>query len=114
MMQPSWRTEGLDDSLVRQTPEGEKWEALRKGGTAGIYVVVMGLSWWVKAQRVVHDIDAWVTAGDILWVIEEMKKDMAVPMRLSTKRTREDEGDDDSEGATQQRKRYVKILRLSS
>lgn len=70
MMQPSWRKEG--DVLVRGTPEDENWQVLRKGGTAGIYTVIMGLSWWIKAQRDVHDINAWSTVGDLLWVIEQM------------------------------------------
>jgi hypothetical protein len=109
-MQPSWRSEGDEDSLVRKTPQDENWEALRKGGTAGIYVVLMGLSWWVKAQRVVHDTDAWASVDDLLWVIEQMKKGMAVPMRLSVKRTREESEDGgDGEEVVRQRKRYDKI-----
>lgn len=109
-MQPSWRSEGVENSLVRKTPEGENWETLRKGGTAGIYVVLMGLSWWVKAQHVVPDIDAWASVDDLLWVIEQMKKGMAVPVRLSVKRPREESEDDgDGEGVAQLRKRYVKI-----
>ena len=77
-MQPSWRKEG--DLLVCKTQTGEDWQALRKGGTAGIYIVVMGLSWWIKAQCI-HDsgiddsgVDAWAAVSDILWVIEQMKK----------------------------------------
>ena len=38
-MQPLWRKNGNGG---RETPHGESWETLRKGGTAGIYVVVMG------------------------------------------------------------------------
>jgi hypothetical protein len=73
-MQPSWRKEG--DSLVRSAPMGENWQVLRKGGTSGIYIVVMGLSWWIKAQCAVHgsDINAWTAVSDLFWVIEQMKQ----------------------------------------
>ena len=44
LMQPSWRTDGDGVSPIRKTPCDETWQVLRKGGTSGIYVVVMGLS----------------------------------------------------------------------
>ena len=49
------------------------WQALRKGGTVGIYVVVVGLSWWIKTQAEC-DTNAWSTVEDILWVIQEMNQ----------------------------------------
>jgi hypothetical protein len=73
-MQPSWRNEG--DLLVCETPKGEKWQVLRKGGASGIYTIVMGLLWWIKAQcadSAVHDINAWAAVSDLLWVIQQMK-----------------------------------------
>ena len=73
-MQPSWRTDGDGVSPIRETPCDETWQVLRKGGTSGIYVVIMGLSWWIKAQAVERDIDAWSAVDDISWVIEEMKQ----------------------------------------
>jgi hypothetical protein len=70
MLQPSWRIEG--DSLVRSAPQGENWEGLRKGGTAGIYVVIIGLSWWIKSQFMERDPHAWTAVHDVSWVIQQM------------------------------------------
>ena len=52
-MQPSWQLFwGLDGwlNLVREAPKSETWQGLRKGGTAGMYTVVLALSWWIKVQ----------------------------------------------------------------
>jgi hypothetical protein len=80
-MQPSWRTTGLQAgrTLFRDVPTGETWEVLKKGGTAGIYIVVMGLSWWVIAQRAEIDVNAWSVVDDLMWVIQEMKADRGSP-----------------------------------
>jgi hypothetical protein len=76
---------------------------LRKGGTAGIYVVVVGLSWWIKAQQPERDDDAWYTVDDLSWVIQQMIRNMASGVPVPEKRARdEDEGD---KGEDQQRKR---------
>jgi hypothetical protein len=78
MMQPSWRIEG--GQLVRDVPQGETWQTLKKGGTAGIYVVIMGLSWLIgaeKSEHAKHETDTWSIVEDISWVIQQMKKGMA-------------------------------------
>jgi hypothetical protein len=82
MMQPSWRTEG--NLLIRDVPEDETWQALRKGGTSGIYIVIVGLSWWVKAQLAEKDTDAWMLVDDLSWVLQQMKESLAV--RIPQKR----------------------------
>lgn len=63
--------------------------------------MVMGLSWWVLAQKVKRDVKMWSVVEDLKWVIQEMKKGMASP-QLSQKRPRDE--DDEDEG--QRRKRY--------
>jgi hypothetical protein len=93
-MQPSWRQEG--ESLMRSVPQGETWQLLRKGGTSGIYVVVVGLSWWIKAQRAQRDAKAWSIVDDIVWVLREMKHDMAPVVIIPQKRAREDCGEDET------------------
>ena len=60
--------------LVCKTLEGENWQVLRKGGTSGIYVIVIALSWWIKAQHRAHNVNAWAAVSDLLWVIEQIKK----------------------------------------
>lgn len=90
-MQPSWRTEG--DLLIRDVPEHETWQTLRKGGTCGIYIVVVGLSWWVKAQLAEHDTDVGSLVNDLSWVLQQMKESLAV--LIPQKRARD--GDVDEE-----------------
>ena len=79
MMQPSWRKEG--ESLTCNVPQGETWQTLRKGGTASIYIVIIGLSWWIGAQHARCDVDAWKLVDDLVWVFHEMKEAMALSPR---------------------------------
>jgi hypothetical protein len=79
MMQPSWRNQG--GQLVRDVPPDETWQTLKKGGSCGIYVVIMGLSWLIDAEQsehTKHDTDAWILVEDISWVIQEMMKGLAI------------------------------------
>ena len=46
--------------------------SLWKGGSAGIYMVVIGLSWWNKAQDMKCDADTWIMVDDLKWVIHQM------------------------------------------
>ena len=92
-MQPDWRKEG--ESLVCDVPRGETWQALRKGGTAGMYVIIVGLSWWVKAQLAERDPIAWTVVDDLLWVIQEMKKGMAPFVSAPQKRVHGDDKEDE-------------------
>ena len=63
MLQPEWRKDSIEGSLIfcHDVPIGETWQGMRKGGTAGIYIIVMALSWWIKAQKAEHDVEAWST-----------------------------------------------------
>lgn len=108
-MQPSWRTNEGSVALDRKTPRGETWQALRKGGMAGIYVVVMSLSWWIKAQQVQHDDSVWMAVDDLSWVIQRMTLDLPNP--VSSKRVRDGDADDDEEA--QLRKRYANYIVLN-
>ena len=46
-IQPSWRQSMVDGILTKDIPDddSEKWGGLMKGGTAGIYMVIVALSW---------------------------------------------------------------------
>ena len=87
-------------------PKGETWQALRKGGTAGIYIVVMGLSWWIKTQQAERDANAWSTVEDLLWVIQHMNQYTAsgapVPP-VPKKRAHDENGGDKGEGQRKKR-----------
>lgn len=70
-LQPSWRK--MDNGrLTKDTPDGEKWRGLMKGGTAGIYTVVVALSWWIKALGTVAEGgEAFLAVRDVVWVLEQ-------------------------------------------
>jgi hypothetical protein len=93
MMQPAWRNKG--GPLVRDVLQGETWQTLKKGGSAGIYVVIIALSWWVKAEyseHNKHEIDVWMLVDDLSWVIQQMRKGMVSiePEPVSKKRAHDD------------------------
>ena len=73
LLQPPWQKD-KDLLLVHfhDILSNETWQVLWKGGTVGIYVVIVGLSWWIKAQQPKHDDDAWCTIDDLSWVIQQM------------------------------------------
>ena len=105
-LQPSWRTTGAHAlSDMRDVPKNETWQSLRKGGTAGIYVVLMGLSWWILAQSEMPDATAWLIVDDLSWVVQQMTDNSSRgPKQLSAKRSRDREEDDSD---TRRRKRCV-------
>ena len=81
--------------LIRSAPQGESWEGLRKGGTAGIYVVIMGLSWWIKLQLMKRDPHAWTAVEDVTWVIQQMTKSASGSTMKTRKRSLEGKEKDD-------------------
>lgn len=67
-MQPAWRIES-DGALSRNNPAQETWTSLKKGGSAGLYVVVMALSWWIAGLKEGSDESrAWKIVDDVTWV----------------------------------------------
>ena len=93
-MQPSWRNDS--EVLGRDVPQGETWQTLRKGGTAGIYVVVVAISWWIKAQCSERDVNTWTLVDDVSWVIQQMKEDMTPSLFSPHKRAREADSEDEN------------------
>lgn len=100
-MQPSWRRNEADLPLFRDVPDGETWQTLRKGGTAGIYLVVTSLSWWIKAQHIERDVRVWSAVDDLSWVLQQMTGSAAVSIPSPKKRSHE--GDDEGENSRRKR-----------
>ena len=97
--------------LVRETPKAETWQGLKKGGTAGIYIAVMGLSWWVKVQRNKSDPNAWAAVDDLSWVVQQMSN--VLDLLTHEKRHRESEGEGEDDDEQPEHKRwYVAYLTL--
>jgi hypothetical protein len=105
-MQPEWRSYmdlDTNGSLNRDTPAEEDWLALKKGGTAGMHIVVMGLSWWVNTQTSAskNSNDAWSAVADLLWVFCHINQ-IDSPAAGSRKRAHDDDKDE-----SQPKKKYV-------
>ena len=67
-IQPEWR-EG--ESFVKTVPADADWTNLRCGGSNGLALVVMALSWWVGATGT-PDSDLTAAIDDVKWVVSEL------------------------------------------
>ncbi|KDR76584.1 hypothetical protein GALMADRAFT_1328474, partial [Galerina marginata CBS 339.88] len=74
-IQPRWRLAD-NAAFVYQTPTGEDWRLLHKGGSAGLYTVVVALSWWIRVLPSDGPpcLRAWSAVRDVQWVIEQIHK----------------------------------------
>jgi hypothetical protein len=71
-LQPEWRIAD-DGSFNYEVPKDEEWLVLHKGGAAGLYTVVVALSWWVRALTPeIVSFRAWGAVHDVQWVIEQI------------------------------------------
>lgn len=76
-LQPSWRVAD-DGSFNYEVPVDEDWGVLHKGGKAGLYTVVVALSWWVRALTPdIPAFRAWKAVEDIEWVINQIRRKCA-------------------------------------
>ena len=92
-IQPAWRIKpnGL---LSREAPAREAWTSLKKGGSAGLYVVVMALSWWIcKLEAGSDELWAWDIVDDVTWVLSSV---MLAPPPSGVKRALPDAADAES------------------
>ena len=73
-LQPVWRVS--DDSSFNYTaPGNEDWRVLQKGGSAGLYTVVVALSWWIRALTPESFSScAWTAVRDVHWVIDQISR----------------------------------------
>lgn len=76
---PKWRQPvGRDWPLLREVPEGEKWSEVRKVGTGGIFVVLVGLLWWrLRCGGSLAEKHAYESLlEDVAWALRDIVKDM--------------------------------------
>lgn len=86
-MQPSWRVlEG--GQLSQDVPSEETWGSLGKGGSAGLYLVVVAVSWLLRkvAQDPKGMADVIPLVEDISWVLLQL----CGQQKSHTKRAREE------------------------
>ncbi|KAH9955191.1 hypothetical protein BGW80DRAFT_1566314 [Lactifluus volemus] len=70
-MQPTWRG---GESLVKTLPTEANWEPILRGGSNGLSMVVMALSWWVHAMGLngQQDLELLVAINDVKWALSEL------------------------------------------
>jgi hypothetical protein len=94
-MQPAWREGPEGDTLVRTVPADEDWTPLIRGGSNGLSLVVMALSWWVSALDA-PDSDLSEAISDVKWVLSELVTTLSSPMsETGNKRPCESSPDDE-------------------
>ncbi|EDR08980.1 uncharacterized protein LACBIDRAFT_326631 [Laccaria bicolor S238N-H82] len=73
-IQPDWRLND-DTSFNYVVPATEDWRQLHKGGSAGLYTIVVALSWWIKALSAeTNSSRAWSAVRDVQWVVDQIYK----------------------------------------
>lgn len=89
-LQLEWRL-GEERSFKYEAPKEEDWSVLLKGGTAGIYTVIVALSWWVRAlTQEISCFNAWKAVHDVQWVMDQIC--MKLVHASGKKRCREESG----------------------
>lgn len=77
-LQPDSR--GGDWPLARTVAEDESWPELRKGGSTGFVLMVIGLSWWVRLAESSKDKNESASMlEDVVFVLGKILKGMDSP-----------------------------------
>ncbi|KAG2003600.1 hypothetical protein CC2G_004192 [Coprinopsis cinerea AmutBmut pab1-1] len=76
-LQPEWRVVGVEgndpSAFAREVPAEASWGCIRNGGSAGLYTVLMALSWWIVKSRGAIESTAASVISDMTWLLEELK-----------------------------------------
>lgn len=103
-LQPGWRTAEDGHLTVREIPSDADWTALCKGGTAGVYTLVVSLAWWVGQTREGMDEDVWAAVDDVQWALNTLASSFDINANKN-KRSR-----DDATAVEGPRKRWVVLF----
>lgn len=87
-LQPDCR--GGEWPLVRDVPDDADWTELKKGGSTGFVLLVIGLNWWVRHARSSKDQnEAASVVEDVVFVLGKILKStdeqMAEPSKKKKK-----------------------------
>ena len=86
-LQPGWRLANYG-AFNYKAPNNEDWQVLHKGCSTGLYIVIVALSWWVRALTPDSpSFHAWTAVHDVQWVINQIMKK---PTSAGKKRQLED------------------------
>lgn len=79
-MQPVWRHVDGESSLSRNVPSTEDWDALARGGSNGLFLIIMALSWWLQGFTSTEPTDDfWSAVNDVVWVLEAITYSLPSP-----------------------------------
>jgi len=105
-LQPAWRT-SVSGMLSQDIPQDEEWVSLAKGGTAGIYTVVVALSWWIRALDTGSDAsEVLLMVRDLCWVLQQLHQRLC-QSRDTTSSLKRARSEDVDVPSTSRGKRYV-------
>lgn len=97
--QPVWRR----DSLSQDVPSNEDWKTLKCGGSNGLVLVIMAISWWLSSFSSTSPTDAfWSSVTDVTWVLSQVIEMLS---SAGQKRSGEQHVDEDQPKA----KRFVSL-----
>lgn len=72
-LQPEWRKEGPDETLVQTEDPEEEWAELMKAGKNGFVLIMLALSWWLKDAVYLDDrAVCFSVLKDVSWVLRQM------------------------------------------
>lgn len=104
-LQPTWRLLP-DGTMSKDVPREEKWATIRKGGSAGLYTVIMAVSWWVVTQaNLDEDQDqgiVWDIVEDFTWILNQLQAS-----HTGSKRSLENDSDEATTKSGKGKRRYV-------
>jgi hypothetical protein len=77
-MQPPWREGEL---LSRDVPADVDWEPILRGGSNGLALIVMALSWWIHSSNAGSGVDEELhgAISDVHWVLSQIVGFLAIP-----------------------------------
>ena len=70
-MQPAWRGRNLS----RNIPSDANWSPLLYGGANGLFLVILSLAWWIRADRSNNISDDRIADAieEVSWVLEHLR-----------------------------------------
>lgn len=80
-MQPEWRRKsrrGNDTWPLKRIPfpQHEAWPELKHRGENGIFLLLLGLGWWMSSVQSAKDRKPWISAiDDLLWVLQHFERE---------------------------------------
>jgi hypothetical protein len=64
--------------MSREVPNNEGWQGLSRGGSHGLFVVIMCLSWWVTHVQAESDLKVFESSMEnVMWVLKRVTESVS-------------------------------------